>query len=114
MALLLAQRVNLVSELIVPLFFVIPAFMALGLGITSRRRRWGATSGAVLAVSLVIAVMIGTGLHARISPADLNVFALMIGTGALLGAVGAEGRRLVSKRLVKNRSHRTVIRERAL
>ena len=110
---LLALSNHYHSDLIMPILFVLPAFLALALGLISRSRRGGAVSGAALAVTVIAAALLSmwqTGGRTTLGSTDFQIFALMIGGGALLGAAGAQTRRVVSRRLARNRSRRTIVR----
>lgn len=92
--------------------FVIPFLLAIALGVMSQSRRRGAALGAALAVTVIVAAMMSASMSGYapsqgISAADMRVFTLIIAVGTLLGAAGAEGRRIVSRRQVTDRTRRT-------
>ena len=98
--------------LVVPMVFIIPAFIAVVLGVMSGGRRRGAVSGASLAAAIIVGMFlyIGTSSHAPpgMTDADMKIFATMMVSGALLGAAGAEGQRVIRRRSVTQRSRKIV------
>jgi hypothetical protein len=95
--------------------FIVPALLALGLGIVGLNRRWGTASGAAFSTIYTAVMIIGSMAYGERSPVigDLPFFATLIGSGALLGLIGAQARRIVSRRQASNRSRRTITAERA-
>ena len=95
---------------------VLPGLLALILGGKARSRRWGAGAGAAMGFAAFAALAILVGLTSAGQPrafdGALSPLALMVGSGALLGAAGAQVRRVVSKRRARNRSRRTANGER--
>ncbi|MES2464148.1 MAG: hypothetical protein V4671_26585 [Armatimonadota bacterium] len=86
--------------------FLFPALLALIYGLLCRSRRAGAAAGAILAGIVLFVVFIGFGLlgnSVTMPLSDQFAVVAIIASGALLGAAGAQARRVVSRRQTSNR-----------
>jgi hypothetical protein len=99
------------------LAFGFPSLLAFSYGVLFRSRRAGAAAGALLGATTTVAVLFNYGMIGHsitMGTAELLVVVAMIAGGTLLGAAGAQARRVVSRRQASNRSRRTIIHERSL
>jgi hypothetical protein len=77
---------------------VFPLCLSLALGWLSRSRRWGSASGLALAVTAIAACQIISyyqGYGVTWDATDLQIFSIAIASSTLLGAAGAQARRLL-------------------
>jgi peptidoglycan/LPS O-acetylase OafA/YrhL len=79
------------------LFLILPALLALGLGALNQSRRRGAAAGAAVGLTVIVSwattysYAFGWDYFPDVSPGS----AVLIGAGALVGAAGAQGRRIL-------------------
>ncbi len=92
--------------------FVLPLLLCACLGMIGRSRRSGAVSGAAVAGTTLIALLIlhelRGGPFEPFNAQSIRGLSLWIGACALAGAAGAQTRHLIVKRRAPNRRRRTV------
>jgi mannitol-specific phosphotransferase system IIBC component len=88
------------------LVFVLPMLWSFTLGAMWQSRRWGAASGLAIAATILV--------YFFFSAAHIDADVTLLLGIVLSGFLGAQARRVVSRRQASNRSRRTIIREQAL